>query len=80
MVMLWRKVESFFATPVLHLRRANRQNSKRHTPNQSGGVFLRVFREGFFTELVVLRETQAPLWGRLTARSGLMPNNDCGCR
>ncbi len=77
--MLRKIVESFFANPVLHLRRATCPESKRRTPNQSGGVFLRVFREGFFTELVVPRETQAPLRGWLAARSGLMPNNDCGC-
>lgn len=78
--MLRKIVESFFANPVLHLRRAICSESKRHTPNQSGGVFLRVFRGRFFAELVAPGETQAPLRGWLAARSGLMPNNDCGCR
>lgn len=78
--MLRKIVESFFSRPALDLHRANRQKSKRRTPNQSGGVFLRVFRERFFTELVAPGETQAPLRGWLAARSGLMPKNDCGCR
>jgi hypothetical protein len=47
MAMLRKIVESFFGNPVMHLRREDRLKSKRNTPNQSGGVFLRVFREGF---------------------------------
>lgn len=80
MAMLRKIVESFFGNPVMHLHREDRLKSKRNTTNQSGGVFLRVLSEGFFTELVVPRETQAPLWGRLAARSGEMPNHDCDCR
>jgi hypothetical protein len=73
-----KKSKVFSSVPSKGYAEATSQNQK-EAPQIKVGESSCGYLTWAFAQNVVPRETQAPLWGWLTARSGLMPNNDC-CR